>query len=137
MNIIDFGGRMPSRKHTGDAGADVYILKTEMLFPHKTACIPLGIGTELPEGCVGFILPRSSMAARGVVAQAVPIDSNYRGELHAIVTNTGDETVILNAGDRIAQLVIFKCEMPDFAMIAPEDASVTDRGACAFGSTGK
>ncbi len=135
MNIINFGGKMPTRKHPGDAGADCYAQDTCFIFPHETRKIPLGIGTEIPEGYVGFILPRSSMAAKGVVAAAVPVDSNYRGEIHAIVTNYNTQIARIDAGDRIAQLVIFPCLTPEFEMISPEEASETDRGTGAFGST--
>ena len=137
MNIINFNGYMPSRKHPGDAGADVYAIKDVYIRPHQTVKIPLGFGTEIPEGHVGFILPRSSMAAAGVVAQAVPIDCNYRGEIHAIITNYNSGSYQIHAGDRIAQLVIFPCIMPEFTWITPEEATKTDRGTGAFGSTGK
>ena len=137
MNIINFGGRMPERKHKGDAGADVYALRSITIRPHETVKIPLGFGTEIPEGYVGFILPRSSMAACGLVAQAVPVDSNYRGELHAIITNYNDVHAKIEAGDRVAQLVIFPYASWSFRWIEPYEASETDRGAGAFGSTGK
>ena len=137
MNIINFGGKLPTRKHPGDAGADVYVLEKHVLLPHETACIGLGIGTEIPEGYVGFILPRSSMAKRGLVTQTVPIDSNYRGEIHAIITNYNSENAKIEAGDRIAQLVVFPCLAEPMEMIEPAEASVTDRGAGAFGSTGR
>lgn len=136
MNIINFGGKMPERKHKDDAGADVYALHTRAIPGHQTVKIPLGFGTEIPEGYVGFILPRSSMAAKGVVAQMVPIDSGYRGEIHAIITNYNDELVWINEGDRVAQLVIVPCQTWGFQWINPEDASATDRGSGAFGSTG-
>ena len=137
MNIINFGGKAPSRKHVGDAGADVYALENYHIPAHHTVKIPLGFGTEIPEGYVGFILPRSSMAAKGLVAQAVPVDSGYRGELHAIVTNYNTTDADILKGDRIAQLVIFPCETPEFCWVEPAEASETDRGAGAFGSTGR
>ena len=87
LNIINYGGWAPKRAHPGDAGADCYALADYVVKPHETIRIPLGFGTEIPDGMVGFILPRSSMASRGLVAQAVPVDSNYRGEIHAIITN--------------------------------------------------
>ena len=136
MKIINYGGKVPTRKHAGDAGADVYCLKDLTIFPHETFCVPLGFGTEIPEGHVGFILPRSSMAKRGLVAQAAPVDSNYRGELHAIITNYTGEIQLIEAGDRIAQLVVFPCLVEDMEMIEPAEASATDRGTGAFGSTG-
>jgi dUTP pyrophosphatase len=137
MNIINYGGMLPSRKHPGDAGADVYCLKEVWVQPHETVCIGLGFGTEIPDGHVGFILPRSSMAKRGLVAQTVPVDSNYRGEIHAIITNYGDAPEHIEPGDRIAQLVVVPCLLEEFAWILPGEASKTDRGVGAFGSTGR
>lgn len=137
MNIINYGGRMPERKHATDAGADVYARETTWIWPHETVCIPLGFGTEIPEGYVGFILPRSSMAKNGVVAQMVPVDSGYRGELHAIITNYGDNKYKIEPGDRIAQLVVMPCQTWSFNGIDPAEASESDRGAGAFGSTGR
>lgn len=137
MNIINYGGVMPSRKHKGDAGADVYALKDVTIGAHETVCIGLGIGAEIPEGYVGFILPRSSMAARGLIAHAVPIDSGYRGELHAIITNVGRSVERIETGDRIAQLVIMPCQTWSFAGIDPSEIIWTDRGDGAFGSTGR
>ena len=136
MRIINYGGRMPSRKHDDDIGADVYALKDYTFAPHETICIPLGIGVELPKGHACFVLPRSSMGKRGVSAQAIPVDPNYRGEIHAIVTNYTNEQQVIHAGDRIAQLVIVNCFIDSFNMIEPEEASKTDRGSAGFGSTG-
>jgi dUTP pyrophosphatase len=137
MKLINYGGLEPSRKHRGDAGADVYALADAYFNPHQTLCLGLGFGAEIPEGYVGFILPRSSMAKRGLVAQVVPIDSGYRGEIHAIITNLNDEVEKVEAGDRVGQLVIVPCQSWGFEWIEPSEASLTDRGSGAFGSTGK
>lgn len=137
MNIINYGGMMPSRKHASDAGADVYALSEVWVQPHETVCIGLGFGTEIPEGYVGFILPRSSMAKKGVVAQMVPVDAGYRGELHAIITNYGEQAYKIEPGDRIAQLVVIPCQTWSFDWIDPSDASQTERAGGAFGSTGR
>lgn len=137
MNIINYGGMMPERKHAGDAGADVYALKETLISPHETVCVPLGFGTEIPEGHVGFILPRSSMAKNSVVAQAVPVDAGYRGEIHAIICNYGEVVYKIEPGDRIAQLVVVPCLLEEFNWINPSEISSSDRGNGAFGSTGR
>ena len=137
MNIIDFGGRVPRRAHPSDAGADCYALETVIVEPHETVCVPLNIGIELPKRMVGFILPRSSTASRGLVAQAVPIDCGYRGVIHAIITNYGNEPQKIEAGGRIAQLVILRCWTGKFKTIEPRKSKKTKRGYGAFGSTGR
>ena len=137
LNIINFGGWTPERAHPDDAGADCYALEDVTVMPHETVCIPLNVGIELPKHMVGFILPRSSMASRGLVAQAVPIDCGYRGVIHAIITNYGNEPKRIEAGDRIAQLVVLRCWIGKFKMIEPRKSKRTKRDYGAFGSTGK
>lgn len=137
MNIIDFGGWAPRRAHRDDAGADCYALEDVILGAHQTVCVPLNIGIELPKRMVGFILPRSSTASRGLVAHPVPIDPGYRGVIHAIITNQSDEEQKIEAGDRIAQLVVLRCWTGRFKMIEPRKSRRSARGYGAFGSTGR
>lgn len=137
LNIIDYGGELPTRAHLLDAGADVYCPYDLIINPHETVCIGLGIGVELEPNTVGFILPRSSMAKYGVVAQAVPIDTGYQGELHAIITNYGENSYTITKGDRIAQLVILPCILETFKMISKEQLIKSERNTGAFASTGK
>lgn len=133
IKLIDFGAeRMPVRMHPNDAGADVYAPDEYAILSHETIKIPLGFGLELPDGAVGYVFPRSSLAARGIICELPPIDSGYRGEIHAIVTNTTKFPYIFKKGERVGQLVLLPVLTPAFVMEkAPE------RGAGAFGSTGK
>jgi dUTP pyrophosphatase len=77
------------------------------------------------------------MASRGLVAQSVPIDCGYRGVIHAIVTNYGNEPQKIEAGDHIAQLVVLRCWTGKFKTIEPRRSKRTKRGYGAFGSTGR
>ncbi|MBQ3330829.1 MAG: dUTP diphosphatase [Ruminococcus sp.] len=132
IKIIDFGGRVPVRAHYNDAGADVYSPKNYVIQPGCVVKVPLGFGLELPDGMVGFIFPRSGLSAKGIVCELPPIDSGYRGEVYAIISNVSHDCYSIKAGDRIGQLVIFPVMTPDFVMTL-ENA---ERGAGAFGSTG-
>lgn len=134
IKIIDFGllpANTPRRGHDNDAGLDVCSPLERTLFPGETLKIPLGFGVEIPDGYVGFIFPRSSLSAKGIVCQLTPIDSGYRGEIHAVVTNLGRDSYHISSGDRIGQLVI----MP--VVIAELVNAKDERGTGAFGSTGK
>ena len=134
IKLLDFGlpsGFEPKRAHDNDAGADVYATGTYIIAPNSVAKIPLGFGLELPDGCVGFVFPRSSMAAKGLTCELPPIDSRYRGEVHAVITNNGNEDYTVNIGDRIGQLVILPVIIPLFS-----SADLDERGTGAFGSTG-
>lgn len=132
IKLIDFGGRAPKRKYCNDAGADVFCPKNFTLYSGQIAKVPLGFGLELPDGFAGFIFPRSSLSVQGIVCELPPIDSGYRGEIHAIVSNVGRNSYDFKKGDRIGQLVILPVVTPEFGYESEES-----RGANAFGSSGK
>ena len=135
IKILDFGAppdRMPTRAHENDAGADVFAPTAGTIYPGQVRKIPLGFGLELPDGYVAYVFPRSSLSARGIVCELPPIDSGYRGEVHAIVSNVGNDGYDIKAGDRIGQLVIMPVVIADFTL-----DSISARGAGAFGSTGR
>src|SRR5699024_9341852 len=135
IKIIDFGlpeNHRPLRSHANDAGADVYMPFDCTLEPGGIAKIPLGFGLEVPDGYAAYVFPRSSLAAKGVVCELPPVDSGYRGEIHAIVSNVGNEAQTLPKDSRIGQLIIMPVVIADFV-----DDLGGQRGAGAFGSTGK
>ena len=122
----------PYRAHENDAGADVYAAESCTILPHTTAKIPLGFGLELPDGLQANIYPRTSMASKGIVTEIPPVDSGYRGEIHAITSNLTDDQFVVPRGMRIGQLVITPIILADFI-----DYDIKQRGDAAFGSTGK
>ena len=84
IKLIDFGLKAdhhPFRPHENDAGADVFMPYDCELKPGEVARIPLGFGLVSPDGFAGYVFPRSSMAAKGLVCELPPIDSGYRGEI--------------------------------------------------------
>ena len=136
IKVIDFGyNKLPFRAHENDAGADVHVCidtSTMTILPHETKKIPLGLGLILPDGYAAYVFPRSGLASKGIVCELPPIDSGYRGEIHAIVSNCSDKPFVINNGDRIGQLVIMPVVIADFIT---ED--IKERGDNGFGSTGK
>lgn len=137
VKVIDFGyEKLPFRAHDNDAGADVHVclhgdVDRVALWPHETKKIPLGLGVCLPDGYAAYVFPRSGLATKGLVCELPPIDSGYRGEIHAIVTNCSDQKQIINNGDRIGQLVIMPVVVADFVTETGKE-----RGENGFGSTG-
>lgn len=136
VKVIDFGyEKLPFRAHANDAGADVHVCfhncSGVKIAPHQTVKIPLGLGLVLPDGYMACVYPRSGLSAKGIVCELPPIDSGYRGEIHAIVTNCSDKVFAIHNGDRIGQLVITPVVVADFIT---ED--IEERGTGAFGSTG-
>lgn len=133
IQIIDFGVQdKPLRAHYNDAGADVYAMQDYLIGPNQTLKIPLGFGLKIPDGFAGFIFPRSGLSSKGIVCELPPIDSGYRGEIHAMVTNCGSDEYAIRKGDRIGQLVILPIVLCDF-----EYELENDRGTGAFASTGR
>lgn len=135
VKVIKFNeeAKLPYRAHYNDAGADVYSLDNYVILAHKTAKIPLGFGICLPDGFQCNVYPRSGLSSKGIISQIPPIDSGYRGEIHAIITNTTDEDYTIVKGDKIAQLVVTPILLVDFT---DEDLG-EERGASGFGSTDK
>ena len=135
IRLIDFGvskDHRPFRPHDNDAGADVYMPYDCTVQPGEIAKIPLGFGIEVPDGFAGFVYPRSSMAVKGLVCELPPVDSGYRGEIHAIISNVSDKEQLIKKGARIGQLVIILVIIADYGFGRGEQ-----RGTGGFGSTGE
>lgn len=124
--------KLPTRSHMNDCGADIYSPIGVSIKPHHTVKIDLGFAIDVPDGYGGFIFPRSSLSAKGIVCELPPIDPHYSGNVHAIVSNLTDHDYYVEAGERIGQLVITPVVLADFIT---ED--IAQRGENAFGSTGK
>ena len=121
------------------AGMDLRANLTEpvVLAPMQRRLIPTGLFIELPEGFEAQIRPRSGLALKkGLTVLNTPgtIDADYRGEIGVILVNLSDQTVTLEHGERICQMVIARHEHAE--LIAVEQLSDTDRGAGGFGHTG-
>lgn len=135
IKIIDYGyEKLPTRAHYNDAGADVYVCFRSPIItihPHETISIPLGFGLEVPDGYMACVFPRSGWSSKGIVCELPPIDSGYRGEVHAIVHNGSDDTILISNGERIGQLVIMPIIIAEFVTELGDQRE--NKG---FGSTG-
>ena len=92
---------------------------------------------EIPVRYEGQVRPRSGLAIKsGITVLNSPgtIDADYRGEVKVILINLSDVDFVIKSGDRIAQLVVAKCEQME--VIEIETLSETERGAGGFGHTG-
>ncbi|MCK2200344.1 dUTP diphosphatase [Corynebacterium callunae] len=130
---------MPKRAHRGDAGVDLHATTDVVIAPGHREVVGTGVAIALPLGTVGLVHPRSGLAAReglSIVNAPGTIDADYRGEIKVCLINLDPETPIsIKRGDRIAQLVIQKVELVDFAEV--EELDETVRGDQGYGSTGK
>ncbi len=101
------------------------------------AMIPTGLFIELPAGFEAQIRPRSGLAAKhGVTVTNAPgtIDSDYRGEICVLLVNLSREPFTIERGERIAQMVIARHEVAQWAEV--EHLEESGRGKGGFGSTG-
>ena len=102
---------LPTYAHPGDAGLDL-VAREDAVIPRSggRVLVPTGIGVAIPDGWVGYVMPRSGLALRhGVTLVNSPgvIDAGYRGEIKVVLLNTDQhDSYQVHRGDRIAQLVV-------------------------------
>lgn len=128
---------IPTYATKGDAGADLRSVEEVTLKPLQRALVKTNVHMAIPVGYVGLVHPRSGLALkRGITVLNAPgtIDAGYRGDVGVILVNLSDQDVTLEAGERIAQLVLQEFATAEFVEANELDASA--RGAGGFGSTG-
>lgn len=132
---------LPAYETVNSAGMDLRAWLPDgpaTLEPMQRFLVPTGLYMEIPEGFEGQVRPRSGLAVKsGVTVLNSPgtIDADYRGQVYVILINLSDKPFVINSGDRIAQLVIARCEQAE--PVAVESLSVTERGEGGFGHTGR
>jgi dUTP pyrophosphatase len=134
---------MPNRAHDGDAGVDLYSTQDVELGPGQRALVSTGIAVAIPHGMVGLVHPRSGLAARvglSIVNSPGTIDAGYRGEIQVALINLDLQTpIVVHRGDRIAQLLVQRVELPELIEVSSFDEAGladTSRGDGGHGSSG-
>lgn len=142
LNIVNKSDNaLPNYETENSAGMDLraYLPDGQIVIkPLQRALVPTGLFMEIPVGYEGQVRPRSGLAIKnGITVLNSPgtIDADYRGEIKVILINLSDNDFVINSGDRIAQLIIAKCEQME--VVEVESLSETERGAGGFGHTGK
>lgn len=136
---------LPQRKKDGDAGLDLYALQ-DIVVPsmfsvlnriHKPEATKVGTGIacQLPPGHVGLIWDRSGLGSKLIKVFGGVIDSSYTGEILVCLANFSFTDYSIEAGDRIAQLVVQKYE--PLQCVEVSELMPTVRGTDGFGSSGK
>lgn len=129
---------LPTQGSEFAAGMDLYTCEDVTLGPNEYAMVGTGWQMEIPTGWFGAMYPRSGMSTKqGIVLRNTVgiIDSDYRGEVKIPLWNISDKEVKIEAGTRVAQLII----QPFFLGGVPTEVtnlSDTERGEGGFGSTG-
>ncbi len=134
---------LPSRAHDGDAGVDLYSAQDVELAPGERVLVSTGVAVAIPMGMVGLVHPRSGLAARvglSIVNSPGTIDAGYRGEIKVALINLDPgRAIVVNRGDRIAQLLVQRVELPGLVEVSSfDEAGLADttRGDDGHGSSG-
>lgn len=130
---------LPKYETTGSAGMDLRAAIDEpiTLGSGETKLIKTGFAIALEPGYEAQVRPRSGLALKnGITVLNSPgtVDSDYRGEVCVILTNTSATDFVIERGMRIAQMIIAQYEQAEIAEV--EDLDETERGSGGFGSTG-
>jgi dUTP pyrophosphatase len=140
INIINSSSNnTPSFATKGSAGADIraFLKESLILQPLERKLVPTGLKMEIPLGYEVQIRPRSGLAYKhGITVLNSPgtIDSDYRGDVGVLLINLSSSEFVVNNGDRIAQMIVAKHEIPEF--INNSKLTESSRGDGGFGSTG-
>ncbi len=131
---------LPVYMTEGSAGMDLCAdIDSDLeLAPFERVLIPTGVALALPQGLEAQIRPRSGLALKqGLTLVNSPgtIDSDYRGEIQLIAINFGQEPVVIQRGQRIAQMVIQRIIRARWLEV--KELPLSDRQNGGFGHTGK
>lgn len=140
IKVVNTGCQpLPAYATSQSAGMDLRanIESPITLHPMERTIVPTGIRIELPEGYEAQVRPRSGLALKhGITVLNTPgtIDSDYRGELKVLLVNLSNDDFVVNAGERVAQMVIARHETATWEEVEVLDE--TERGEGGYGHTG-
>ena len=130
---------IPTKAHSTDACMDLYAIEPVVFRPGEVKYVRSGLAFEIPVGYYIEVKPRSGLASKQqliILNSPAIIDSDYRGEVMIYMKSlNGTENVVINEGDRYAQMSLKK--VIDFEFEEVDNLTETKRGAGGFGSSGK
>ena len=142
VTVLPHGHDLPLPNYASAAAAGVDLLaaldRPLTLRPGERAALPTGIALALPPGFEAQVRPRSGLALRhGVTVLNSPgtIDADYRGEIRVILANLGADPVVIERGERVAQLVVSPVTRVAWRRV--KELPKSARGSGGFGSTGR
>lgn len=128
---------LPTRAHPTDAGLDLHAAETVQIPPRVVTLVPTGIAVAIPAGHVGLLVARSSLAVKKAMTLANGvgvIDADYRGEIKVPIIPLDGCHNLIQAGQKIAQLIILPIALPAVEVV--DELPSTERGVGGFGSSG-
>ena len=139
LSRLPHGEGLPLPRYASEdaVGLDVAAAEELTLHPGERHAVATGFAIEIPRGYEVQVRPRSGLAMKhGITCLNTPgtIDSDYRGEVKAILINHSDVVFKIHRGMKIAQMVIARYEQAE--LVEAHALSDSSRGAGGFGSTG-
>ncbi len=126
---------LPTRSHTHDSGLDLYASEDTLITYTHAIVIPTGIAVNIPPGYEGQIRPRSGKSSKTNLRVILgTVDCGYGGEIGVIADTLNKSNYLVKKGEKIAQLVVQKVELPQLEVVNQFD-SQSARGTNGFGST--
>ncbi|MFH1175381.1 MAG: dUTP diphosphatase [bacterium] len=126
--------KLPKFAYNDDAGMDIFALEDTLLIAGEKTIVKTGIAMEIPQGYIGLVWDKGSLANKNIHTMAGVVDAGYRGEVLILVFNLGKENIEIKKGQKIAQILIQEFSHPE--IIEAEELSETDRGLGRIGSSG-
>ena len=126
---------LPTRSHEHDSGLDLYASEDTLVTYTHASVIPTGIAVNIPAGYEGQIRPRSGKSSKTNLRVILgTVDATYNGELGVIADTLNKSEYLVKKGEKIAQLVIQKVELPNLEIVE-EFNTISSRGDKGFGSS--
>lgn len=141
VRYVDFeigeNGRPPYKKHTGDAGWDLYISRDCVIPPGATVDVHTDIRMDMPPYLYARIVGRSStLRKHNLIVNEGIIDNGYTGELFVCVHNIDSKPFVVKKGMRLAQVLFHTIEDVRWSQVEAIRPTPGKRGSEGFGSTG-
>ncbi len=133
---LDKNAKLPVYAKEGDAACDLFALDNVEIKPGERVQVGTGIAVEFPEGYFGAIWDKSGLSHKhGLKTLGGVVDSGYRGEVMVGMINLSNEKYTIEAGHKVAQMILQKREYTN--IVESDTLSDSARGDSGFGSSGK
>jgi dUTP pyrophosphatase len=127
--------KLPSYARPGDVGMDMYAMETVTIAAGGQHRFWHGFALEFQEGYAAIVKDKSSISQKGLHTMGGVFDAGYRGEYNTHLVNLGSEPYTIEAGDKVAQFILFPVAIAETEEVL--ELSESERGEGGFGSTGK
>ena len=134
IKLLSDNAIVPTRANPTDSGLDLYVSETINIPPKTTKIVKTDIAIELPVGYEGQVRPRSGTSLKTKLRVALgTIDQTYHKEIGIITDNISDKPIVVEKGQRLAQLVVTPVVYPEVNEVERFE-NESDRSG--YGSTG-